>query len=202
MRAAIRQLLDARRADGGRVRRRAPRPEAVESREYLAIASVGCHRCLGLGEWRGQVCGCALRGMFREVWGRWLRAMASDREMSVCAEKGWCYGRPVEEFLADVELTARRALRGLEWRIFDLHFVGGREWRDCCRRLGLDRGAFFHAVYRIMERLGRVWQSVRIWPLRDYFGRQLMAGRRVRYYRSRAGGDAYWTWVAEAEAVA
>jgi hypothetical protein len=42
----------------------------------------------------------------------------------------------------------------------------------CCSRLGLGRGNFFHAVYRIQEKLGRVFREVQpfsLFPLDEYF---------------------------------
>jgi hypothetical protein len=54
-----------------------------------------------------------------------------------------------------------------------MHFLGGADWRACTRALGLDRGNFFHAVYRIEQKLGRVFfeiQPYALYPLREYFG--------------------------------
>jgi hypothetical protein len=33
-------------------------------------------------------------------------------------------------------------------------------WKLCCRQLGTDRGNFFHAVYRIEQKLGRVFAEL------------------------------------------
>lgn len=47
-----------------------------------------------------------------------------------------------------------------------------RDWRLCTRRLQLDRGSFFHAVYRIQERLGRTFKELEpyaLYPLDEYF---------------------------------
>lgn len=41
-------------------------------------------------------------------------------------------------------------------RVADLsfHYLLGADWRLCTRRLKIDRGTFFHAVYRLQAQLG------------------------------------------------
>ena len=42
----------------------------------------------------------------------------------------------------------------------------------CCRRLAVDRGTFFHLVYRIEQKLGRAFAEVEpyaLYPVREYF---------------------------------
>jgi hypothetical protein len=41
----------------------------------------------------------------------------------------------------------------------------GRDWKCCCSTCRLDRGTFFHAVYRIEERLGRAFTELKPYPL-------------------------------------
>jgi hypothetical protein len=51
--------------------------------------------------------------------------------------------------------------------------VLGADWRLCCRQLQMDRGSFFHEIYRIEQRLGRVFaelQPYALFPLSEYFG--------------------------------
>ena len=36
----------------------------------------------------------------------------------------------------------------------------GADWKLCCRQLGMDRGNFIHAVYRIEQELGRVFAEL------------------------------------------
>jgi hypothetical protein len=75
--------------------------------------------------------------------------------------------------MADFCLVARRTLdRPLERDVFALHFVAGLDWRACCSRLGVDRGLFFHAVYRIEHTLGRVFAELQphaLFPVAEYF---------------------------------
>jgi hypothetical protein len=58
-----------------------------------------------------------------------------------------------------------------------MHFLHGRDWHTCCCKLRLDRGEFFHAVYRVEKLLGAVYSMLKpyaLWPVREYF-----AGQRV-----------------------
>jgi hypothetical protein len=74
--------------------------------------------------------------------------------------------------MADFCLVSRRALDDFEHRIFRFHFLLGADWKLCCRQLGIDRGTFFHAVYRIEQRLGRTFAELRpypLFPLDEYF---------------------------------
>jgi hypothetical protein len=77
-----------------------------------------------------------------------------------------------EEYMADFELVSRRHLDESNYKIFRYHFVLGAGWRLCCQRLGMARGNFYHAVYRIEEQLGKVFYELEPYPLyppRGYF---------------------------------
>lgn len=42
----------------------------------------------------------------------------------------------------------------------------------CCRKLNLDRGTFFHDVYRIQQKLGRTFRELEpyaLFPVDEYF---------------------------------
>jgi hypothetical protein len=42
----------------------------------------------------------------------------------------------------------------------------------CCRRLGMEKGHFFHSLYRIEAKLGRYYRELEpypLFPLEDYF---------------------------------
>jgi hypothetical protein len=74
--------------------------------------------------------------------------------------------------MADFCLVSRRALNEQEHRIFRYHFLLGADWKLCCRKLNMDRGNFFHAVYSIEQKLGRTFAELEpypLYPLRDYF---------------------------------
>jgi len=83
------------------------------------------------------------------------------------------WSRKHEDFIADFCLVSKRALDETEYRIFRFHFLLGADWRLCCRRLDMDRGNFFHSVYRIQQKLGRVYRELEpfaLFPLDEYFG--------------------------------
>ncbi|MEP7353974.1 MAG: hypothetical protein ABI824_12145 [Acidobacteriota bacterium] len=83
---------------------------------------------------------------------------------------GW--GRKDEEYIADFTLVARRTLTEEEHRLFRYHFLLGADWKLCSRKLGMDRGNFFHAVYRIEQKLGKTFRELEpypLFPLDDYF---------------------------------
>jgi hypothetical protein len=82
------------------------------------------------------------------------------------------WGRKDEEFIADFSLVSRRALSESEYRLFRYHFLLGADWKLCTRKLEIDRGNFFHSVYRIEQKLGRTFRELQpypLFPLDDYF---------------------------------
>jgi hypothetical protein len=82
------------------------------------------------------------------------------------------WGRKDEEYIADFSLVAKRNLDEDEYQLFRYHFLLGADWRLCSRKLHLDRGTFFHVVYRIEEKLGRVFRELKpypLYPLDEYY---------------------------------
>jgi hypothetical protein len=68
--------------------------------------------------------------------------------------------------------VTRRSLTAAEYKLFNYHFLLGADWRLCCRRLNVDRGDFFHDIYKIEEKLGRVYRELKpyaLYPLDEYF---------------------------------
>jgi hypothetical protein len=77
-----------------------------------------------------------------------------------------------EEFMADFCLVSRRTLTDHEYRIFKYHFLLAADWKLCCRKLNMDRGTFFHDVYRIEQKLGRTFRELEpyaLFPVDEYF---------------------------------
>ncbi len=94
------------------------------------------------------------------------------------------YARRDEDYIADFYLVSKRTLDEFEFKIFRFHFVLGADWKLCCRQMKIDRGTFFHSVYRIQQKLGRVFRELQpfsLFPLDEYFGgtiqKALPAGR-------------------------
>lgn len=82
------------------------------------------------------------------------------------------WGRKDEEYIADFCLVARRTLDDFEYKLFRYHFLLGADWRLCRRKLGIERGNFFHAIYRIEQKLGRVFRELEpysLYPLDEYY---------------------------------
>jgi hypothetical protein len=82
------------------------------------------------------------------------------------------WGRKDEEYIADFTLVTRRALTESEHQLFRHHFLLGADWKLCTRKLKMDRGNFFHAVYRIEQKMGKVFRELQpyaLFPLQDYF---------------------------------
>jgi hypothetical protein len=82
------------------------------------------------------------------------------------------YGRKREEFMADFCLVSQRVLDPAEYKLFRFHFMLGADWKLCCRRLAMDRGNFFHSVYRIEQKLGKAFAELSpyaLYPVDEYF---------------------------------
>jgi hypothetical protein len=82
------------------------------------------------------------------------------------------YSRKKEEYAADFCLVTRRVLTEPEYTLFRYHFLLGADWRLCCRQLKIDRGTFFHEVYRIEQLLGRRFADLKpyaLYPVSEYF---------------------------------
>jgi hypothetical protein len=110
---------------------------------------------------------------------RFIRVATQEKYMSRVSTSAFhgrsrpsTWGRKDEEYIADFTLVAMRTLTEYEGKLFRYHFLLGADWKLCCRQLKMDRGNFFHAVYRIEQRLGRVFRELEpyaLFPLDEYF---------------------------------
>lgn len=125
-------------------------------------------------------CDCVFRAIFRACYRRFREcAIFGTQGSSVSVE---CthgpsgkhfYSRKREEYAADFCLVTRRVLTDFEHQLFRFTFLLGADSKLCSRRLGIDRGNYFHLLYRIEEKLGREFAEVRpyaLFPLDEYFG--------------------------------
>ena len=83
------------------------------------------------------------------------------------------YGRKVEEYIADFCSVSRRALEPADYRLFRYHYLLGADWKMCCLVLKMDKGDFFHQVYKLEAALGRVFRDLKpyaLFPVYSYFG--------------------------------
>jgi hypothetical protein len=152
--------------------------------ETVALAKNCCTLCHGLGLHLGRgaeatPCNCVLRAIFRACYARFRHCASKEKYMSKISlefvngrERNYSWGRKDEEYIADFVLVSRRTLSELDYKVFKFHFLLGADWKLCCRRLAIDRGNFFHAIYRIERTLGRVFRELQpygLFPLDEYF---------------------------------
>jgi hypothetical protein len=153
--------------------------------ELYFMAQRSCTLCGGVGtrdlhESKPTPCGCVYRAAFRACLERFRICIdrgrhlsrASLEQMGTGRANRVIWSRKDEEFIADFELVSRRYLDQWHYRVFRYFFILGADWKLCSRRLGIDRGNFFHAVYRVEERLGKVFANLEpyaLYPPRDYF---------------------------------
>lgn len=154
--------------------------------ETIAISKTSCTLCQGDGLRRttrsgeAHPCNCVLRSIFRACFSRFRYCASKEKYMSRITleyssgkDQKRSYARRDEDYMADFCLVSKRSLDDFEYKIFRYHFLLGADWKLCCRQLKIDRGTFFHAVYRIQQRLGRVFRELEpfsLYPLNEYFG--------------------------------
>jgi hypothetical protein len=173
--------------------------------ELLAMARPRCTLCWGTGArptWGSQVrpCKCVYQHIFRACLREYEQCREGATKWQVTYE-GWLdsdgrstsqYGLPREEFCCDFELIAKRALTPRQYRIFRMHVLQGADGTLCGKRLRIDRGTFYHEVYRMQETLGWAFAELQPYPLFPC----------AEYFRSRGakfqvqGEKNPWPWAA------
>lgn len=123
-------------------------------------------------------CSCVLREIFRICYRKFRQCASREYLGRVSFERArgpqgrLSWGFKDAEYCADFILVSRRHLHPFEYQLFNYHFLLGADWKLCCRRLKMERGNFFHAVYRIEQRLGRAYRETwpyGLWPTEEYF---------------------------------
>ena len=152
--------------------------------ETLALAQQSCTFCYGLGLRPGRAgtstpCNCVFRAIFRACYEKFRTCVAKEKHMSRASLEGnmgqtrkSVWGLKNEEYTADFCLVSQRTLSLREHRLFRYHHLLGADWKLCCRKLGMDRGSFFHELYRIEQKLGRVFRELEphaLFPVDEYF---------------------------------
>ena len=158
----------------------------------IGLSQVSCTRCQGLGMrlthgGRDIPCECVYRAIFRACLKGFRESFTDvgvvNWEFNSTGSGRRMYGRKQEEFRADFALIGRRVLCDAEYEIFRFHFLLGADWRQCCRKLHMDRGTFFHSVYRIEERVGRTFGELKpyaLYPVLEYFCSSIPSERVMR----------------------
>jgi hypothetical protein len=152
--------------------------------ETLALAAEKCTTCHGSGlrELKAgdtEPCNCVFRAIFRACYNRFVHCATKEKYMSRVVlehrpgrDSRAMWGRKDEEYIADFLLVTRRSLSEFEHKIFRYHYLLGADWKLCCRKLNIDKGMFFHTVYRIQQKLGRIYRELQpysLYPLDEYF---------------------------------
>jgi hypothetical protein len=152
--------------------------------ETVALSRVRCAYCEGTGlhalaGGKEGPCNCVLRAIFRACYKRFVECSGRDthisrvsRERGVTLSRTGGWGRKEEEYIADFCLIAKRALSVEEYRIFCIHYLLGGDYRICCKKWHMERGVFFHMIYRIQRKLGRAFRETEpypLFPMSDYF---------------------------------
>ena len=155
-----------------------------ERSNVIGLAKTSCNFCHGYGMrpvLRGTEapCHCVFRAVFRACHRRFRECVALGTQTNAVTwernggPSGYrTYSRKREEYMADFCLISRRTLEDFEHRIFRVHYLLGADWRLCCKQLKLERGDFFHTIYSIEERLGRVFAEIApysLYPISEYF---------------------------------
>ena len=160
--------------------------------DTIGLAKASCTHCQGLGlrtvrGGRETACNCVYREIFRACYHRFRECAAKEKYLSrITLER--CNGRDTrqtfsrktEDYLADFCLISRRHLDAFDHQVFKFHFLLGADWKLCCRQMKIDRGNFFHAVYRIEQQLGKVFRELEpygIFPLDEYFNGKIQKER-------------------------
>ncbi len=160
--------------------------------ETIGLAKESCAHCKGAGQrsirkGRPTPCNCVLRAIFRACYARFHYCVTKEKFMSKVSlapckgkDRKLIFVRLDEDYICDFTMVSKRALTEFEYDVFRNHFLLGADWRLCCRQMKIDRGTFFHAIYRIQQKLGRVFRELEpysLFPLDEYFAGKVQKAR-------------------------
>lgn len=129
-----------------------------------------CSTCYGAGTRitdSAKLCDCMYRAMFRVCMKHYRYVATEEATTPVCKHGEWTL--PNSLFTADFDLVLR-LLEPAHRKLFRLYFELGLPYTTCMSRLGLSKGNFFHAVYRVELILGREFHARGMFPLQRYLG--------------------------------
>jgi hypothetical protein len=151
-----------------------------------------CTKCHGYGLVAGRAlgspprqslrpCKCSLRRIFLNCLNHYYKCLYYQVSgMQSLSHNGkFFYDFKREEFIVDFLNLSSRALRpsgkpSLRFEIFKNHFILNKQWKECCNKLNLERGLFFHELYRAEEELGYYFlinEPYSIFPIGSYYNR-------------------------------
>ena len=152
--------------------------------DLVALAMESCVVCQGYGVRKSHngsltTCKCVYRRIFRICYERFKTSSQRKEyigrptlEHTSSPQTPMNWARKHEEYVADFMLVSKRTLAPEEYRVFNYHFLLGADWKLCCRKLKMEKGAFFHMLYRIMVKLGTTFVDLEpygIYPVHEYF---------------------------------
>jgi len=142
-----------------------------ERSNVIGLAKASCNFCHGYGMrpvLRGteSPCSCVFRAVFRACYRRFRECVSLGAHTNAvtwerCGGPSGI-GRIPENGKNSwlISVCQPADSRGYRVSVFRNHFLLGADWRICCRQLNIDRGSFFHYVYNIEDRLGRVFAEL------------------------------------------
>ena len=155
-----------------------------ERSNVIGLAKLNCSYCHGYGmrpvlHGPETPCDCVFRAVFRACYRRFRECVELGTHINAVTWErcggpaGYrTYSRKREEYMADFCLVSRRTLEDIEQQLFRVHYLLGADWKLCCRQLKMDKGTFFHHIYSIEGRLGRVFGELEpyaLYPVAEYF---------------------------------
>ena len=171
----------------------------------LSLVKKGCTKCFGgvvltYNGSKKHICGCVYRAVTRKVLKRYHDIADNPYSFNKCQFERSINGHFVAgyknlEFSADVCLIAKRSLDAKDYFIFRSHMLDGNLWYNVAGKVGIDRGNFFHSVYRIEEVLGKIFLELKpypLYPLGRYFHATRVYANQIGR-RSSKGGAIYGT---------
>lgn len=139
--------------------------------QCLALSRYQCAICNGTGltgSAQQLTCGCVNRGAFCSVVRRVVAIRASEFGYPGPRRGARNWSWPRLELCADVERIARKHLTPVEWKVFRLNSLEGWDWHTGVRQTGLNKGDYFHAIYRIQAKLGAAFSAAGLCPVDEY----------------------------------
>ncbi len=138
------------------------------------LASEKCPQCEGSGvrctlkRLKSHICPCVYRSIARRCAVRWqIIQMAPETKPRQLRCR---YDMPRAEWAADFWMTTRAAVDGTHWLIWRNIRLYNERVDVVQRELRMDRGTFFHALYRAEQVIGHalLWRG--LWPAGRYHG--------------------------------
>jgi hypothetical protein len=145
------------------------------------LARYDCRGCGGGGFAGGEPCACVCRRVFQVCYRRFRVCAEADgfarlvtfRENRRGVERHLMWIRRNEDYCADFQASARRALSPQLYRVFRFYHLLGAAAELVARRLSISRSVLYGVVAEIEERVGRelaLMQPYSLYPPRAYLG--------------------------------